>query len=470
MKILYCVHGFPPEQIGGTELAAQALARALVRRGHEVVVVAGSIERAAGEEVERRGEEEALEGGTLRIHRLARPDLYFDHWQKSRSVRIAAAFRSLLREERPDVVHVHHWIRLTRDLVAIAATQGIPSVVSLHDSWVSCPLAFRVRPSDEAICDRPLAATTCLTCVGPLPPRTPWVPLEMQFMAFAQREGDLLRELRLARAVLVPTDGHGERLRGFLGAGAEALELTAVPPAAPPPWKRPEPLPAPGPGEILRLGSWGRLSRLKGTDLLVEALDGLDETVPVELVLAGEEDQPGFLEELRRRFPRARVEAHGPFDHAALDRHPVTRVHAMIGASRAPESFGLVLEEARALGLPAILPDHGAFNERAGEETGALLYPPGDAPALREGLRSLLDSPARLESLRAAVPPPVSEEALVERHLELYRAALEAGPPGDAPEEEWYAERMELFAEEQWDRSLSGYSAEQLGFSEESTT
>ncbi len=467
MKVLLCVHGFPPEQIGGTELAAQALARALVRGGHEVVVVAGSIERAAGEDVERRDDEEAFEGGALRIHRLARPDLYFDHWQKSRSVRIAAAFRALLREERPDVVHVHHWIRLTRDLVAIAATQGVPAVVSLHDSWISCPLAFRVRPADGAICDRPLAATTCLPCVGPLPPRTPWVPMEMQFMAFAQRESDLLRELRLARAVLVPTIGHGERLRGFLGADAAALELTAVPPAAPPVWQRPEPLPAPGPGETLRLGSWGRLSRLKGIDLLLEALD---DSAPIELVLAGEEDFPGLLEELRRRLPRARVEAHGAFDHATLDRHPVTRVHAMIGASRAPESFGLVLEEARALGLPAILPDHGAYAERAGEETGALLYPPGDAAGLRERLRGLLDSPARLESLRAAVPPPVSEEVLVERHLELYRATLDAGPPGDAPEEEWYAERMELFAEEQWDRSLSSYSAEQLGFSGDPAT
>lgn len=469
MKLLLCVHGYPPELVGGTELAARSLAHALARRGDEVVVVAGTVERATGDEVERRTTTESVDGATspIRVHRLARPDLYFDHWQKSRSVRVAAAFRELLREERPDLVHVHHWLRLTRDLVALAAAEGIPAIVSLHDAWVSCPLAFRVRPESEAACELPLAAPTCLPCVGQLPPRTPWVPLEMQFMSFAQRTGELLRELRLARALLVPTEGHGERLRAFLGDEAEGIELAALPPAAPPRWSPREPLALPAPGEPLRLGAWGRCSRLKGTDLLFEALDGLEDPAGIELVLAGPEESPGFVDALRRRFPRARVEACGAFDHEALDAHPVTRVHAMVAAGRAPESFGLVLEEARALGLPAILPEHGAFAERAGEETGAVLFAPGDAAALRGVLRALRETPERLAVLRDAVPPPVSEEALALHHRERYAAAVALGPPEGAPEPEWYAERMERFAEEEWDRRLSGSSARELGFAQD---
>ena len=40
MRILFVVHGFPPEASGGTELYTAGLAQALWRRGHEIVVLA----------------------------------------------------------------------------------------------------------------------------------------------------------------------------------------------------------------------------------------------------------------------------------------------------------------------------------------------------------------------------------------------------------------------------------------------
>src|SRR6186713_626118 len=40
---MLAAHGYPPELVGGTELSVQSLAHALVRAGHEVVVVSGSM-------------------------------------------------------------------------------------------------------------------------------------------------------------------------------------------------------------------------------------------------------------------------------------------------------------------------------------------------------------------------------------------------------------------------------------------
>jgi glycosyltransferase involved in cell wall biosynthesis len=467
MKVLLCVHGYPDELVGGTELAVASLARALARRGDDVLVVAGSVERSESGEVEAHECSESIDGGgSLRIRRLIRPDLYFDHWQKSRSTRIAEVFRELLREEVPDVIHVHHWIRLTRDLAAIAAGEGIPAVITLHDQWVSCPLAFRVRPRDAETCEKPLSIAGCIPCVSILPPRTPWVPVDMQYMEFARRESDLVRELRLARALVVPTAGHGERLQSFLGAAAEDLHFEAIPPAAPPRMREEAPIALPGDGRPLRLGSWGRHSRLKGTDFLFGALEEFGPEGAVELVLAGEEDPPGLVEELVKRHPRVRVVQHGPFHHEQLESHPVRDVHAMIHAGRAMESFGLVLEEARALRLPAILPDQGAFADRAGETSGALLYSPGDGESLRSLLANLLENPERLAALRALVPVAVREEGIVDSYVRLYeRIVAEGAPSGaDVPATEWFTERMERFAEEEWDRSLSSSSAEELGF------
>ena len=46
MKILFVLHGCPPQTQGGTERAVEALAGAMQSAGHEVVVVAGSLDVA----------------------------------------------------------------------------------------------------------------------------------------------------------------------------------------------------------------------------------------------------------------------------------------------------------------------------------------------------------------------------------------------------------------------------------------
>ena len=134
MKIALALHGYPPELVGGTENAARTLAHGLAAHGHEVVVVAGTLRHEQG----FRRSLELDEGAArpIRVHRIHRADLYFDHWQKSASARASLAFRDVLREERPDLVHVQHWIRLSRDLVHRAALERIPAVVTDRKSVV----------------------------------------------------------------------------------------------------------------------------------------------------------------------------------------------------------------------------------------------------------------------------------------------------------------------------------------------
>jgi glycosyltransferase involved in cell wall biosynthesis len=129
VKVALVLHGYPPELLGGTENAARELAHGLVRHGHEVVVVAGTLAHEQGFRrcLELDPLREADGGGArpIRVHKIHRADLYFDHWQKSASARASLAFRDILREERPDLVHVHHWIRLSRDLVHRAALERV---------------------------------------------------------------------------------------------------------------------------------------------------------------------------------------------------------------------------------------------------------------------------------------------------------------------------------------------------------
>ncbi len=467
MKVCLVAHGYPPELVGGTENAVQSLARGLARRGHAVVVVAGSLQHGQG--FRRSSEEEAAPpggGAPIRVHRIHRADLYFDHWQKSASARASAAFRDILREERPDLVHVHHWIRLSRDLVHRSALERIPALVTLHDLWTSCLVTFRVRPDTHEFCRVRLAPSPCLACAALVPPRTPWMSFESQGVALLERSADIRRELEIARAVLAPTRAHAQALAGFLGFDLDNLAIRVVPHGRDCALVARAPLPPPAHLGKLVLGCWGHLHRLKGADLILRALRRLREPARVELHLAGSEPDPNFAREVHELAAGLAVRFHGVYAADELGAHAVSAVHAFVSGTRAHESWGLVLDEAVALGLPLVLPRSGAYAERLQERRGALFYDPGSEGALAGVLERLLAEPGLLEDLRRRLPAPgeftPTVADAVERHLELYREVLAAGPPAAVralPERElvWKA------AEEAWDRALARSSAHDLG-------
>jgi hypothetical protein len=56
----------------------------------------------------------------------------------------------------------------------------------------------------------------CLACAGSVEPRTPFVPLDALFLAFASHRADLSRELKLARAVFAGSERAAEQAARFL--------------------------------------------------------------------------------------------------------------------------------------------------------------------------------------------------------------------------------------------------------------
>jgi len=455
VKVLLVVHGFPPELKGGTELVAAVDAAALQRAGCEVVVVTGTLARGEGL-VER--DLEVREDG-VRVHTLARPDLHFDHWHKSKSGRISAAFEEILREERPDVVHVHHWTRLSRDLVLTAARKRVPSVVTLHDHFTTCLVTFRIPPANPLPCEVPLAADPCLGCAAHLPPLTPWVGASEARLILAERTRGLARELELAHRILVPSQAHGEALaRAWAPHGLDVEFLVSRPACELEPVERARPKP-PVEGAPLVVAAWGQVSALKGIDLLIEAVAKLPPG-RVRVELAGREQEPGWLDAQLSRHPGVELMWHGAFEREGLKDHPVSQAHLMVSATRAQESHGLVLDEARVLGMPAVLPAAGAFVERA-TEGGCKLYKPQDVESLAAALDELSRSPSELARLEqevwsARVVRPHERAAEL---FELYEEARIEGVGEGVTKGEWYDERMSSFAEEEWDQRCSSASS-----------
>jgi glycosyltransferase involved in cell wall biosynthesis len=146
----------------------------------------------------------------------------------------------------------------------------------------------------------------------------------------------------------------------------------------------------------------------KGHDVLVDALESIAD-LPWNCVCIGSLDRDlPFARRLRRRVMSAglgdRVSFPGPRNGPELDR-AYASADVLVLSSRA-ETYGLVVTEALARGLPVIASDVGGLTEALGRgATGTLpglLVPPEDPVALATALRAWLRDPALRARLRRA--------------------------------------------------------------------
>jgi glycosyltransferase involved in cell wall biosynthesis len=146
----------------------------------------------------------------------------------------------------------------------------------------------------------------------------------------------------------------------------------------------------------------------KGHDVLLDALARISD-LAWECVCVGSLDRdPAFAEGVRRRAVDAgigdRVRFPGPRTGADLDRSYAS-ADVMVLASRA-ETYGMVVTEALARGLPVIATEVGGLTEalgRAGDGTRpGRLVAPDDAAALAASLRDWLSDTELRRRLRRA--------------------------------------------------------------------
>jgi glycosyltransferase involved in cell wall biosynthesis len=147
----------------------------------------------------------------------------------------------------------------------------------------------------------------------------------------------------------------------------------------------------------------------KGHDVLVDALASLT-GLPWQCVCVGSlEPDPAFVTRVGRRAADAGVDERlrfpGPQAGAELARSYATADLLVLPSRR--ETYGMVVAEALARGLPVVAAEVGGVPEALGHGADGtrpgLLVPPDDPSALRDALRSwLADADLRRRLRRAA--------------------------------------------------------------------
>ncbi|MGY1639967.1 glycosyltransferase family 4 protein [Geodermatophilus sp. SYSU D00703] len=215
------------------------------------------------------------------------------------------------------------------------------------------------------------------------------------------------RTLRAATALVATSPWTAHRLVTRHGLDVDRVSVA-------PPGVDPAPL-APGTEGGGRLLCVGAVTPTKAQDLLVEALAvAADLPWTCELVGSLRRD-PACVTAVRRAVERSglgrRVRLAGPRTGARLDAS-YAAADLLVLPSRA-ESYGMVVTEALARGIPVLAAAVGGVPETLGRDPDGrvpgLLVPPADAPALAAGVRRWLGEPALREELRAAARARRSE-------------------------------------------------------------
>jgi glycosyltransferase involved in cell wall biosynthesis len=166
----------------------------------------------------------------------------------------------------------------------------------------------------------------------------------------------------------------------------------------------------------IRFGYVGSISPHKGVHTAVDAMRGIDPSQASLYVWGDVRACPDYVDDLKKR---ASVIFEGRF---AEDEKP--RVFASMDVLLVPsiglESFGLAAREAMTCGVPVIASAGGALSEMDYCE----FFPPGDAAALHQILRRLIDDPTVIDRWSARLPRPKRNDVHAAEIEGVYDAVL----------------------------------------------
>jgi phosphatidyl-myo-inositol alpha-mannosyltransferase len=173
----------------------------------------------------------------------------------------------------------------------------------------------------------------------------------------------------------------------------------------------------------------GRLEPRKGLVYLVRAFLRLKPAFPrLRLLVVGRDDKGQQDKAMAMVPPRLRTDLQfvGSVPQADLPSYYAS-ADVFCAPSLGGESFGIVLAEAMAVGLPVVCSDIGGYRDVVRDGTDGLLVPPRDPEALAEALAGLLDNPARLAAMGGAAAVAARRyawEVVAGEVVEVYQAAL----------------------------------------------
>jgi len=369
---------------GGADVVAKKTADLLVEHGHESILLTRDSRK--------------LGGGFAGKARAFVSGIY------SRAGR--RLMRNAIREQRPDVVHVHDVYPLFSPWVLRdCARASVPVVMTCHDYRLICPSGTHL--CGDSVCE--------LCCGG----REYWCVLKncrrnlFESLAYAVRTA-VARKNRLflenVAEYITPTSFVKRKL---VAAGFPEGRITTVPHS----------LELPAAGVDCSLNGYvayvGRLSSEKGIETMVSAAG----STGYELRVAGDWTP---MRDIVERAPK-NVHFLGELNRSEVEAL-YRGARFLVFPSIWFETFGLVMAESMSYGVPVVASNLGAITELVEDGVTGLLFEAGNAADLAEKMRTMWEDPRLCGQMgragREKMMREHTEDAHYDRLMSVYERAI----------------------------------------------
>jgi glycosyltransferase involved in cell wall biosynthesis len=368
-------------------------------------------------------EGEALSALGHEVMRFGRSSDEIEQWSIAKKASLPARtvwsresyrdLKAVLREHRPEVVHVHNTFPLLSDAVLYACRDArVPVVATMHNYRLVCSNGMFFR-----------SGTVCHDCTRGLPVRAVvhgcYRESHAATVPVALARGLYRRAWRSLVSAYVFISASQRDLHGGLGLAPDRVfvRYNLIP-------RHSRPRVARTP----TVAYAGRLHEAKGVRLLMAGWDCYlrkSGDPGLNLVIVG----AGPLEDEVAAWASARpsVEMTGTVsgDRCA---ELISRARAVLLPSVWEETFGLVAVEAMAAGVPPIAAGHGSFTELITPGVDGILFSPGDPAALALAIADVEKNPEQYEvygdQARKTYEQRFDPQRSVEELLEIYRFAI----------------------------------------------
>jgi glycosyltransferase involved in cell wall biosynthesis len=350
MKILQVIaYFYPAWSYGGPPRNAYGLCKELVKRGHEVTVFTTDVLNARNRTKETR---ETVDGIEIRRFRNLSNYAAFHH-----RIFLSPCMPGAMRKDIKnfDIVHLNDY-RTLQNLTAYnnARNNGVPYVLQARGSLVNIITKQRLKSLFDVWRGRRLLQdATRLIAVAPLE-----VEQYKSFDIDARKIDIIPNGIDLKEFEKLPPRGE---FREKYGLGAKHKVILFL----------------------------GRIHKIKGIDLLINAFAGLAEDFSdVRLVVAGPDD--GYLPELKNLVAELglaqKVIFTGPlYGIDKLAAYVDADVYALTSSY---EIFGISIFEALVCGTPVVVTDRCGIADIIKDKAGLVV--PYEAASLKEALRKML--------------------------------------------------------------------------------
>jgi len=443
MNILLVIHQFLPQYASGTEILTYTVAKELKRQGHQVSIFTAHPHKG-DRKIKTRFDQYQYKGITVyRFHHQYAVAEQQPMVELSFANQLAEKyFKKILRQLKPDIIHIFHLDRLGTGLIDIAVKEKIPAFMTPTDFWLLCPIS-QLFLCNNTLCHGPTTyAGNCIKHMTEMKniryiKHIPSFVFEMagQFTNIINKtKHPYAKELhstvnRLKRnmnhanklhKVLSPTTfmtkklttyGINENIIQQIAFGIDTHKKTTHQIKGPKNTK-------------IRLGYIGTLAPHKGCHVLIKAVLSFS---PQDLILTIYGSTKDFPEYTRQITEDAKNNRNIIFAET-FDNHQIEQIINTFDVLVVPsiwyENTPLVVYSAQAFHCPVIASNLPGLSETIHHDINGLLFETGNVNALKHQIKRIIQEKSLLEKLTNNSIIPKNTQTYVDELLKIWRENL----------------------------------------------